>query len=148
MFCHHFNLDLWSTALHEQGSRSTSLTLANPPNYRRTTVPWHAACPWLHTEDCRLSLFLSPGSVISCCREVWLRANHGSGSCLVTLHWTTLTPQLAAQEAKEWQFQNDWNNSTGHVLRCTSLHPGVENLMDSQWLSWKTLAVTLLSSHI
>lgn len=38
MFCHHFNPDLCSTALQEHGSRGTSLTLENPPNYRRTTV--------------------------------------------------------------------------------------------------------------
>lgn len=149
MFCHHFNPDLCSTALHEQGSRSTSLSLANPLNYRRTTVPWRAACPWLRTGDCRLS----PPSFSAQAQwsAVAVRSNQEltmADSSLVTLHWTTFTPQLAAQEAKEWQFQNDWNNSTGDILRCISLHPGVENLMDSQWLSWKTLAVTPLPSHI
>lgn len=50
-------------------------------------------------------------------------SNHGSHSSLLRLHQMTFIPQLAAQEAKEWQFQNDWNDSIGDILRYISLHP-------------------------
>lgn len=48
------------------------------------------------------------------------RSNHTSDSPFLTLHQMTFIPQLAAQEAKEWELQNDWNDSVGDILRCIS----------------------------